>query len=186
VVLIEQSRLGRILRGLSDSPVALTTLGTNVNLARFVVFCISAFLAGISGATYASLFGAVNQASFPYIQSLVVLTVLAISGRRTIIAAVVAPVLLYVPQGYIHDPNAILGLQVAFGVIAVLVALTSQRGRSAPDHADHETDRGSAPPERGLTARHRPVGPLAADVRRRPSTPKPAPDRELVGSHAAS
>jgi ABC-type branched-subunit amino acid transport system permease subunit len=185
VVLIEQSRLGRILRGLSDSPVALTTLGTNVNLARFVVFCLSAFLAGISGATYASLFGAVNQASFPYVQSLVVLTVLAISGRRTIIAAVVAPLLLYVPQGYIHHSDEILGLQVTFGVTAVLVALTSQRGRAGSVHRADAVETGPVPPERGLTARHRPAGPLAADVRHRSLTTRSAREPEMVGSRAA-
>ncbi len=182
VVAIERSRLGRILRGLSDSPVALTTLGTSVNLARFVVFCISAFLAGISGATYASLFGAVNQASFPYTQSLVALTVLAISGRRTIIAAVVAPLLLYVPQGYIDNPDVVLGLQVGFGVAAVLVALTSQRGGDGA--ADRATAQGVRvePPERGLTARHRPAGPLTVSGRVRSRHPR-TPDRELVGSH---
>lgn len=183
VVMIERSRLGRILRGLSDSPVALTTLGTNVNLARFVVFCISAFLAGISGATYASLFGAVNQASFPYTQSLIVLTVLVIAGRRTVMASVVAPALLYLPPGYISEPNAVLALQVGFGVAAVLVALTSQRGAatgSAAETADTF-------PVGGRGALHRSSGPLNADVRRRAGrSPTAAPDRELVSSGGRS
>jgi ABC-type branched-subunit amino acid transport system permease subunit len=183
VVMIERSRLGRILRGLSDSPVALTTLGTNVNLARFVVFCISAFLAGISGATYASLFGAVNQASFPYTQSLIVLTVLVIAGRRTVMAAVVAPALLYLPPGYISDANTVLGLQVGFGVAAVLVALTSQRGAAVSSAAEPD----AAPGGGGRAALHRSTGPLNANARRRAARPAdPAPDRELVGSHGRS
>ncbi|MDP9183454.1 MAG: ABC transporter permease, partial [Actinomycetota bacterium] len=70
VVLVERSRLGRLLRAMSDSPLALSTLGTSVNVSRVLVFCISGLLAGISGALYASLFGAVNQDAFNYVQSL--------------------------------------------------------------------------------------------------------------------
>jgi ABC-type branched-subunit amino acid transport system permease subunit len=126
VAVVERSRLGRLLRGLADSPVALTTLGTNVNVSRVLVFCLSTFLAGVSGATFASQFSAVNQASFNYVQSLVVLAVMAISGRRTITVAVVAPILIYVVPGYISDPKANLALQLGFGIAAVVAAALSQ------------------------------------------------------------
>lgn len=126
VVAVERSRLGRLLRGLSDSPLALSTLGVNLSIARVIIFCFSAFLAGISGATYASLFGSVTSDSFFYAQSLVVLAVMAISGRRSITASIVAPILLYVVPSYTSNPDLKLGLQVAFGVSAVLVAVTSQ------------------------------------------------------------
>jgi ABC-type branched-subunit amino acid transport system permease subunit len=126
VVLVERSRLGRLLRGLADSPVALTTLGTNANVCRVLVFCLSTFLAGISGATFASQFGATNQASYSYVQSLTVLAVMAISGRRTITIAVVAPILIYVVPGYIDNPKATLYLNLAFGLAAVFAAAVSQ------------------------------------------------------------
>lgn len=126
VLLVERSRLGRLLRGLADSPVALSTLGTNVNVSRVLVFCLSTFLAGISGAAFASLFGSVNQDSFNYVQSLVVLAVMAISGRRTVTIAVVAPILLIVVPGYISDADAALWLQVGFGFAAVVAAAVSQ------------------------------------------------------------
>ncbi len=98
----------------------------NLSIARVIIFCFSAFLAGISGATYASLFGSVTSDSFFYAQSLVVLAVMAISGRRSITASIVAPILLYVVPSYTSNPDLKLGLQVAFGVAAVLVAVTSQ------------------------------------------------------------
>jgi ABC-type branched-subunit amino acid transport system permease subunit len=126
VAVIERSRLGRLLRGLADAPIALTTLGTNVNVSRVLVFCVSTFLAGISGATFASEFSAVNQASFIYVQSLVVLAVMAISGRRTVTVAIVAPILLYVLPGYIGNPKLTLILQVGFGLAAIFAAAVSQ------------------------------------------------------------
>ncbi len=126
VLLIERSRLGRLLRGVADAPVALSTLGLSVSVSRVLVFCISGFLAGISGAMYASLFGAVNQDSFNFVQSLVVLAVLSISGRRTLTAAVVAPLLLYVVPNYIDDADTVTTLQIGFGLAAMLAAANSQ------------------------------------------------------------
>jgi ABC-type branched-subunit amino acid transport system permease subunit len=128
VLLVERSRLGRLLRGMSDSPIALSTLGLSVNVSRVIVFCISGFLAGISGALYASLFGSVSPSSFNYVNSLVILAVLAISGRRTAFVAVVAPILLYVVPSYISDPDLNTGLQMLFGLAAIFAAANAQGG----------------------------------------------------------
>lgn len=125
VVIIERSRLGRLLRALADSPIALTTIGTSVNVSRVLVFCISAFLAGISGAIYSAQFGSINSNSFGYVQSLVVLAVLAVSGRSTVGAAFLAPVLLFVVPGYVDSPTVNDLLQLAFGLGAVASALSS-------------------------------------------------------------
>ena len=130
VVVLERSRLGRLLRALDDSPTALATGGLSVNSARVLVFCLSAFLAGIAGAVYSCQFGSVNGDSFPYLQSLVLLAVLAISGRNTVISAVVATVALNVVPGYIDDPDVSTALQILFGVAAIAAALLST-GRSS-------------------------------------------------------
>ncbi|MGQ0624005.1 MAG: branched-chain amino acid ABC transporter permease [Sporichthyaceae bacterium] len=126
VMVVERSRLGRLLRALSDSPTALTTLGTSVAVSRVLVFCLSGFIAGISGGLYASLFGAVNQDAFNYVQSLVALAVLAISGSRTLTAAFLAPLLLYVVPLYFTDPRVSQLLQLSFGLGAILAAAASQ------------------------------------------------------------
>jgi hypothetical protein len=126
VVFVERSRLGRLLRGLADSPLALTTLGANANVSRVIVFCLSTFLAGVAGATFASQFAATNQDSYNYVQSLVILAVMAISGRRTITVAVVAPILIFVIPGYISNPTINLYLHLGFGVAAVIAAALSQ------------------------------------------------------------
>ncbi len=126
VLAVEHSRLGRLLRAMADSPIALSTLGTSVNISRVLVFCISGFLAGIAGCLYASLFGAVTQDAFNFVQSLVVLAVLAIAGRSTAIAAFLAPFLLYVVPVYIDSTEATQWLQLAFGLGAIFAAVTSQ------------------------------------------------------------
>ena len=131
VLLVERSRLGRLLRAMSDSPLALATLGTSVNVSRVLVFCMSGFLAGVSGALYASLFGVVNQDAFNFVQSLLALAVLAIAGRRAVTTAFVAPILLYVVPLYISDVTAQRVLQLLFGVGAIVAAAASQGGLAA-------------------------------------------------------
>ena len=125
VIVIERSRLGRLLRGMSDSPTALTMLGTNTNVARVLVFCISAFLAGISGALTAGIFGSINREGFNYFYSLVVLAVLMIAGRRTVPAAIIATLALNVPPAYFEGDKTTSILQLAFGAGAIFVAVTS-------------------------------------------------------------
>lgn len=125
VLLVERSRLGRLLRGMADSPTALTMLGTNTSVSRVLVFCVSAFLAGLSGGLYAGVFGSVNKEPFNYVNSLVVLAVLMVCGRRTVPAAVCGAVLLAVPPAYLEGPNVGSYFQLVFGVSAIGVAVLS-------------------------------------------------------------
>ncbi len=125
VMMIERSRLGRLLRGLSDSPTALATLGASANVTRVLVFCISAFLAGISGALFAGQFGSVSGTSFNFVLSLVLLAVLAMSGRSTVSGAIIGPVAMVVLPSYASSLSNTF--QVLFGAGAILAAIASTR-----------------------------------------------------------
>jgi ABC-type branched-subunit amino acid transport system permease subunit len=131
VTAIERSRMGRLLRGMADSSTALSSLGTNPNITRVLIFCTSAFLAAISGALTAGLFGSINRGQFIYIQSLVVLAVLMVCGRRTVAAAVIASLALTVPPAYLGGGEVADWTQLLFGCAAVLVAVVAGGGLSA-------------------------------------------------------
>jgi ABC-type uncharacterized transport system permease subunit len=123
--MIERSRMGRLLRGMADSPTALAMLGTNTNVTRVLVFCASAFLAGISGALIAGLFSAINLTPFNYIESLVILAVLMVCGRRTVPAAILASLALTVPSAYINGAQVQNYTQLIFGVAVIGIAMAS-------------------------------------------------------------
>jgi branched-subunit amino acid ABC-type transport system permease component len=132
VHLLTRTRLGRLLRALSDSPTALTTLGAEVNLIRTLVFCISAALAAIAGALYASFIGSFGSSSFDALLSLTLLVVLAIAGSGEISAPVVAAAAYIVVPSYIQSATLNEWLPVLFGVSAIAVAVTSARPGPAP------------------------------------------------------
>lgn len=120
LVTVHRSRFGRLLRAMSETPTMLSTLGLSVNVTRLLVFCISAFLAGVGGALGMTQFAA-SGAAFDPIQSLLLVAVLAIcaiSGTRLILTSVFAALLLVVLPGYSHgftvDEQTLL-----FGVAAV-------------------------------------------------------------------
>jgi branched-subunit amino acid ABC-type transport system permease component len=119
-----RSRFGRLLRGMSESPMMLSTLGLNVNLTRLMVFCISAFLAGIGGALYITQF-TVSSTVFQPITSLILLAVLAISGifgTRVLLSSAIAALLYEAIPGYSRSFNADLQT-ISFGVLAIVIGL---------------------------------------------------------------
>lgn len=127
VVVISRTRLGRLLRGLAESPTALSTNGLGVNVTRLVVFAVSAFLAGIAGALFASASGAVSGQGFGSFNSLLYLVVLAVAGRALIPSAIIAALALAVAPAYL--PDAFVEHQaLLFGAatVAVVVAGTTR------------------------------------------------------------
>jgi ABC-type branched-subunit amino acid transport system ATPase component/branched-subunit amino acid ABC-type transport system permease component len=124
VVWLVRSRLGRLLRGLADSPVALTTHGTSVVVTRVLVFCISAFLAAISGAAFGGVVHTVTSTDFASFSSLTFLALLVIvPGREPWYAFGAAFALVVLPSWISTGATVQDWLNVLFGVAAVQVAL---------------------------------------------------------------
>ena len=123
-VLVSRGRLGRLLRGMADSPVALSTHGTNVNITRVIVFCLAAFIAGLAGALLIALTGTASASgtTFGFFQSLFLLVVLAICGRSLVFAPVLAAILLAVLPSYSTNPDFGSLQQIAFGAVAIAIA----------------------------------------------------------------
>ena len=123
ILAVRRSRLGRLLAALSQSPTALEAHGTDTNLTRLFVFCISAFLAGIGGALIGPVTGFATAVSFNFTISLVMLAVLWLAGSRPLLAPVVAAGLYLVAPSYSTSPTVSAYTPVAFGVLAILVAV---------------------------------------------------------------
>jgi ABC-type branched-subunit amino acid transport system ATPase component/branched-subunit amino acid ABC-type transport system permease component len=121
VAVLSATRLGKLLRAMGDSPLALETAGLNVNVTLVIVFCISAFIAAISGALTASLYTFAIGSHFPSFSSLtlVALVVVIVVGEpwyAFIASAVVVLVPVYLTWGNIDQYITAL-----FGIGAVLL-----------------------------------------------------------------
>ncbi len=132
VVALTRGRLGRLLRALSDSPLALDTQGTTINLTRVIVFCISAFLAGVFGALYAGFVGSINGTSFPAFNSLTILAlVVLVLGGAPWYAITAAAAFQLIPA-YVTSDDINTYLQILFGFAVIGVGLQARHPASVP------------------------------------------------------
>jgi len=128
VLLVRRSQLGKLLRAMSDSPVALDAHGANTTVTRVTVFCLAAFLAALGGATIA---GVPEQASglvggtYSFTVSLVLIPLLAVCGRRPVLSPLLAAAAYQVIRIYPpFDSRTYIDYQgVLFGAAAILAAV---------------------------------------------------------------
>jgi ABC-type branched-subunit amino acid transport system permease subunit len=120
---LNRSRLGRLCQAMADSPVALAMHGTNVRVTRVLVFCVSAFVAGLAGALFAAQAGSISGTGFGAFASITWLTVLALAGRGEFSAGVIAAFVLAVVPSYVDEPAYIDWQPVIFGSLALLASL---------------------------------------------------------------
>jgi ABC-type branched-subunit amino acid transport system ATPase component/branched-subunit amino acid ABC-type transport system permease component len=121
VAVLSETRLGKLLRAMGDSPLALDTYGLNVSVIRVVVFCISAFIAAIAGALSASVSTFAIGDNFPSFSSitLVVIVIVVVIGEPWY-AFIGAAALTLVPV-YVSGNNVTQFVLSAFAILGVLI-----------------------------------------------------------------
>ena len=171
VVWLVRSRLGRLLRGMADSPVALATHGTSVLVTRVLVFCIAAFLAGISGALFGGVVHTVTSTDFASFSSLTLLALLVIMpGREPWYAFGAGFALVIIPSWISTGGTVGDWLNVLFGAAAVQVAIgLAPRNERLHGFLDRIGGR-RRPPRQASPATARPT----VEPRKAPETPESA------------
>ena len=122
VVVVRRGRLGRMLGALAEAPATLGANGSSANMTKLIVFCLSAFLAGIGGGLLGAVTSNTGGLTFDFSVSLIMIAVLFIAGRQPILAAFIAAGLYQVAVPYIHSQTLQNYSGVVFGAAAVLVA----------------------------------------------------------------
>ncbi|HVU73431.1 MAG TPA: ABC transporter permease [Mycobacteriales bacterium] len=131
VVRIQTTRLGRLLRGMSDSPLALTTSGLSVGVTRLLVFAASSFLAAVAGALYGPITGGVTggvASPFTALTSLSILAILFVAGRDVVLASFIGAMFFVLPT-YARSDTLTNYYPIVFGVLVIAAALRSSGPR---------------------------------------------------------
>src|SRR6266536_2074591 len=123
VIALTRSRLGRLLRGMSDAATALETTGASVTVTRVLVFCLSAFLAAVAGALIGAARTTVSVVSYPPLLSLTYFALIIIVIGREPWNALLAGLSLILIPAYVSGGHVSLYLQLLFGASAVLTAM---------------------------------------------------------------
>jgi len=152
IMVIQRSRMGRLLGALADSPLALETQGATTNVIKVLVFCLSAGFASLAGALIAVEFHYAVGANYDPFLSLVyvALVVIAIGGEPWY--ALIAALGVSIIPGYFTSNNVTTYLQIFFGVMAAAYAVFERRTATVPLRVRQFLDRlGGRQPEEAVT-----------------------------------
>ena len=122
VAVLNRARLGRLLRGLGQSDVALSTSGVNVAVTRLLVFALSAFLASVGGGLVAAGQQTAQATDYPPLLSLTYLALVMIAPGRAPWYAISGALALVLVPSYVDGENVATWTTLFFGVAAVLYA----------------------------------------------------------------
>jgi len=124
VVAVQRSRLGRMLRTLADSPKSAESMGLTTQVVRILIFCLSAFFAGLAGILLGveRNFATGGDAFFGSFNSLLLLAMLALAPFAEPWYAGIPAVATVIPA-YISGADTSYWLNVVFGLSAILVAM---------------------------------------------------------------
>jgi branched-subunit amino acid ABC-type transport system permease component len=131
VKLVQRATVGRYLDALRASPIGAESVGINPSAAKVFVFALSAGLAGLGGALYASLQQSITPADFNYQFSLIFVVVVVTTGVRTVEGAIQAGVGFVVVQqllSYLPGRWGSGGLAVVFFAFAALTYAAHPEG----------------------------------------------------------
>jgi branched-subunit amino acid ABC-type transport system permease component len=123
VKLVQRATVGRYLDALRASPIGAESVGINPSAAKVFVFALSAGLAGLGGALYASLQQSITPADFNYQFSLIFVVVVVTTGVRTVEGAIQAGIGFVVVQqllSYLPGRWGSGGLAIVFFALAAL------------------------------------------------------------------
>lgn len=133
IVALQRSRLGRMLRGIADSPTSVSAMGLTTPVVRVTVFCLSAFLAGLAGILLGveRNFAMSGDAFYGSFNSLTLLAMLALAPFAEPWYALVPAVAAVIPA-YVPGADTPYWLNVVFGLSAVLVSMNGGNPRMPP------------------------------------------------------
>jgi branched-chain amino acid transport system permease protein len=94
VIAIRRGPFGRRLLAMKDSEAACATLGVNLLGTKVAVFALSAGIAGLGGALYATQQGAIRAADFELVQGLPIFAITVVGGVGAVGGALFAGISL--------------------------------------------------------------------------------------------
>ena len=129
---LTKSSFGRTLRALSEDEIFSESLGKNVYLSKVIAFTTSAMLASIPGALFAHYITFIDPLSFTINESIFILSIVIIGGKRNLWGCVIASiVLVLLPEGlrFIGIPGAAAAnvRQIIYGAMLIIVMFFDSR-----------------------------------------------------------
>ena len=116
-------RVGRSLRAVATSETAASTLGVRTANWKMLAFVVSAVCAGLAGALFAFVTGAISPASFSFNAALLPVIMMLVGGPRSLWGGVLGAVLMTWLLNALSGAQQYAGLVYSVALLLLLVFL---------------------------------------------------------------
>ncbi len=123
---LQDSRLGRAWIALREDEIACQAMGIDKRKTKLVAFSLGAFWAGIVGVMFAAKTTFINPASFTFLESAIILSIVVLGGMGSIIGVIFGALILILMPEYLRALSEYRML--AFGAILVCMMVFRPQG----------------------------------------------------------
>jgi branched-chain amino acid transport system permease protein len=123
---LQDSRLGRAWIALREDEIACQAMGIDKRKTKLVAFALGAFWAGIVGVIFAAKTTFINPASFTFLESAIILSIVVLGGMGSIIGVLFGALILILLPEYLRALSEYRML--AFGAILVCMMVFRPQG----------------------------------------------------------
>lgn len=126
---LQDSRLGRAWIALREDEIACQAMGIDKRRTKLVAFSLGAFWAGIMGVVFAAKTTFINPASFTFLESAIILSIVVLGGMGSIVGVIVGAFILILMPEYLRALSEYRML--AFGGVLVMMMVFRPQGMIA-------------------------------------------------------
>jgi len=123
---LQDSRIGRAWVALREDEIACEAMGVDTRMAKLTAFALGSTWAGLAGVVFAAKTTFVNPASFTFLESAMILSIVVLGGMGSIAGVALGALILILTPEYLRAFSEYRML--AFGVIMVLMMVFRPQG----------------------------------------------------------
>lgn len=123
---LQNSRLGRAWLALREDEIACQAMGIDKTKTKLIAFSLGAFWAGFVGVIFAAKTTFVNPASFTFLESAIILSIVVLGGMGSIVGVIFGALILILMPEYLRALSEYRML--AFGGILVVMMVFKPEG----------------------------------------------------------
>ncbi len=133
---LQKSRIGRAWVALREDEIACQAMGIDKTKIKLAAFAMGATWAGMVGVLFAAKTTFINPASFTFMESAIILSIVVLGGMGSIIGVVIAALLFVLLPEYLRafaDYRMLL-----FGAVMVLMMVVRPQGLISRKHSKYK------------------------------------------------
>ncbi|MDD5169072.1 MAG: high-affinity branched-chain amino acid ABC transporter permease LivM [Syntrophales bacterium] len=123
---LKNSRIGRAWVALREDEIACEAMGVNTTMAKLSAFALGSTWAGLAGVVFAAKSTFINPASFTFLESAMILSIVVLGGMGSILGVIIGAVVLILLPEYLRAFSEYRML--LFGTIMVLMMIFRPQG----------------------------------------------------------